>query len=196
MRSDKNQRTPRLAAHFCVSAVVVWMLLALATSCVPKYTFNGASIDYTKTKTIQIADFPIRSAYVWGPMGPMFNNALKDQFANHTKLQQVRRDGDLQIEGEITQYQQRNKSVSSEGYAAQTELSITVNVRFTNNVNLLLPHHAQPQRRAARAGGADGQGSDRPDIQCHRGQLVALLPTPPMYGSHHYLRIPPISTTS
>ena len=68
-------------------------------------------------------------------MGPMFNNALKDQFANHTKLQQVRRDGDLQIEGEITQYQQRNKSVSSEGYAAQTELSITVNVRFTNNVN-------------------------------------------------------------
>lgn len=135
MRSDKNQRTPRLAAHLCVSAVVVWMLLALATSCVPKYTLNGASIDYTKTKTIQIADFPIRSAYVWGPMGPMFNNALKDQFANHTKLQQVRRDGDLQIEGEITQYQQRNKSVSSEGYAAQTELSITVNVRFTNNVN-------------------------------------------------------------
>ena len=61
MRSDKNQRTPRLAAHLCVSAVVVWMLLALATSCVPKYTFNGASIDYTKTKTIQIADFPIRS---------------------------------------------------------------------------------------------------------------------------------------
>ena len=35
----------------------------------------------------------------------------------------------------ITQYSQRNKSVSSEGYSAQTELSITVNVRFTNNVN-------------------------------------------------------------
>lgn len=26
------------------------------------YKFNGASIDYTKTKTIQIADFPIRSS--------------------------------------------------------------------------------------------------------------------------------------
>lgn len=36
---------------------------------------------------------------------------------------------------EITQYQQRNKSVSSEGYSAQTELSMTVNVRFTNNTN-------------------------------------------------------------
>ena len=96
---------------------------------------DGASIDYSKTKTIQIADFPIRSSYVWGPMGPMFNNALKDQFANHTKLIQVKRNGDMKIEGEITQYSQRNKSVSSEGYSAQTELSITVNVRFTNNAN-------------------------------------------------------------
>jgi hypothetical protein len=97
------------------------------------YTFNGASIDYTKTKTIQIADFPIRSTYVWGPMASIFNNQLKDQYANHTKLIQVKRNGDLKIEGEITQYTQRNKSVSSEGYSAQVELSMTVNVRFTNN---------------------------------------------------------------
>jgi hypothetical protein len=60
---------------------------------------------------------------------------LKDEFANLTRLEQVRRDGDLKIEGEITQYQQRNKSVSAEGYSAQTELSMTVNVRFTNNAN-------------------------------------------------------------
>ena len=99
------------------------------------YKFNGASIDYTKTKTIQINDFPIRSSYVWGPMAAIFNNQLKDQYANHTKLTQVKRNGDLKIEGEITRYEQRNKSVSSEGYSAQTELSMTVNVRFTNNVS-------------------------------------------------------------
>ena len=97
------------------------------------YKFNGASIDYSQTKTIQIADFPIRASYVWGPMGPLFNNQLKDMYANHTKLQQVKRNGDLKVEGEITQYTQRNKSVSSEGYSAQVELSMTVNVRFTNN---------------------------------------------------------------
>lgn len=94
-----------------------------------------SSIDYTKVKTIQIADFPIRSSYVWGPMGPMFNNRLKEQFADHTKLSQVRRNGDLKIEGEITNYTQKNKSVSAEGYSAQTELAITVTVRFTNNTN-------------------------------------------------------------
>ena len=119
-------------------AIGCWLLevgcwLLAFSACSVSYKFNGASIDYSKTKTIQINDFPIRSNYVWGPMGPMFNNQLRDQFANHTKLQQVRRNGDLKIEGEITQYTQRNKSVSAEGYSAQTELSITVNVRFTNN---------------------------------------------------------------
>ena len=118
--------------------MVALAVAAVLTACSVSYKFNGASIDYTKTKTIQIADFPIRSAYVWGPMGPLFNNTLKDQFTSHTRLELVRRNGDLKLEGEITRYEQRNKAVSSEGYSAQTELSMTVNVRFTNNVD-----HAQ-----------------------------------------------------
>jgi len=125
----------RFAARAAM-AVVALMLLALmlTTSCSVSYKFNGASIDYATTKTIQIADFPIRSNYVWGPMAPMFNNELKDQYANHTRLIQVKRNGDLKLEGEIIKYEQRNKAVSSEGYSAQTELTMTVNVRFTNNV--------------------------------------------------------------
>jgi hypothetical protein len=47
----------------------------------------------------------------------------------------VKRNGDLKIEGEITRYEQRNKSVSAEGSSAMVELSMTVNVRFTNNAN-------------------------------------------------------------
>ena len=115
--------------------MLMGMLLLSLSACSISYSFNGASIDYSKTKTIQISDFPIRSNYVWGPMASIFNNQLKDQFANHTKLQQVKRNGDLKLEGEITRYEQRNKSVSAEGSSAQVELSITVNVRFTNNVN-------------------------------------------------------------
>ena len=109
--------------------------LAALVSCSVSYRFNGASIDYTKTKTIQIADFPIRSSYVWAPMASIFNNELKDIFANNTRLIQVKNNGDLKIEGEITQYSQRNKSVTAEGTSAQAELSMTVNVRFTNNAN-------------------------------------------------------------
>ena len=116
--------------------ILLACLLVLLASCSFKgYKFNGASVDYSKTKTIQIADFPIRSSYVWGPMGPLFNNRLKDQFADHTKLIQVKRNGDMKIEGELTQYTQCNKAVTCEGASAQTELSMTVNVRFTNTKN-------------------------------------------------------------
>ena len=78
------------------------LIVAAATiisACSVSYKFNGASIDYTKIKSITIADFPIRSAYVYGPMGPLFNNELKDQFMGHTRLSMVRRNGDLKLEG-------------------------------------------------------------------------------------------------
>ena len=110
------------------------LVAVIVSACSVSYKFNGASIDYTTTKPLQIAEFPIRSSYVWGPMGPLFNNELKDKFNSHTRLEQVKRNGDLKLEGEITRYEQRNKSVSSDGYSAMTELSMTVNVRFTNNV--------------------------------------------------------------
>ena len=124
----------RRIKQFGMTLCIAFACLML-TSCSVSYKFNGASINYDETKTIQIADFPIRASYVWGPMGPMFNNELKDIYANHTKLIQVKRNGDLKVEGEITQYSQRNKSVSSEGYSAQVELAMVVNVRFTNNAN-------------------------------------------------------------
>ena len=127
LTNNKNNGMKRLAAL----AVIVVTLV----SCSVSYRFNGASIDYNKTKTIQIADFPIRSSYVWGPMASIFNNELKDIFARNTRLIQVRNNGDMKIEGEITQYSQRNKAVTAEGTSAQAELSMTVNVRFTNNAN-------------------------------------------------------------
>ena len=131
IRSGAGRLSKAWLFHFFIFSFFHFFIL----SCTVSYKFNGSSIDYSKTKTIQISDFPIRSNYVWGPMGPIFNNQLKDQFANHTKLIQVKRNGDLRIDGEISRYEQRNKSVSSEGYSAQTELTMTVNVRFTNNAN-------------------------------------------------------------
>ena len=130
--SDRTlyRRIKQFGISLCIMACCL-----LLTGCSVSYKFNGASINYDETKTIQIADFPIRASYVWGPMAPMFNNELKDIYANHTKLIQVKRNGDLKVEGEITQYSQRNKAVSSEGYSSQVELAMTVNVRFTNNAN-------------------------------------------------------------
>lgn len=113
----------------------VWTICIMLVSCSISYKFNGASIDYNKTKTIQIDNFPIRSAYVWAPMQAIFQNKLTDLYASQTKLKQVRRNGDLQLSGEITGFDQYNKAISADGYSSQVQLKMTVNVRFVNNAN-------------------------------------------------------------
>lgn len=112
------------------------MLVALlAVSCTVSYKFTGASIDYTKVRTVSISPFQNRAAYQWAPMASMLDEAISDAFVQQTKLQQVARGGDLNLEGEITAYDQMNKSVSSDGYSSLVQLKMTVNVRFTNNTN-------------------------------------------------------------
>lgn len=110
-------------------------LLLLMSSCKVSYKFNGASINYDKTKTISIADFPIKSDYVYAPLATKFNDDLKDIFIRQTRLRLVPRSGDMSIEGEIIGYQQLNKAVKADGYASETELRITINVRFVNNAD-------------------------------------------------------------
>lgn len=113
--------------------VLIVLATLLISACTISYRFNGASIDYTTTKTIQIDNFPIRSAYVWGPMQSIFQNRLTDIFANQTKLRQVKKNGDLQMAGEIVAFDQYNKGISSDGYSSLVQLKMTVNVRFVNN---------------------------------------------------------------
>lgn len=113
--------------------VLIVLATLLISACTISYRFNGASIDYTTTKTIQIDNFPIRSAYVWGPMQSIFQNRLTDIFANQTKLRQVKKNGDLQLAGEIVAFDQYNKDISSDGYSSLVQLKMTVNVRFVNN---------------------------------------------------------------
>lgn len=114
---------------------VCLLCAALFAACTISYKFTGTSIDYSKIKTVSLDKFPIRSNYVWSPMEPMFYNTLSDAFAQKTKLTVLKRGGDLQLSGEIVEYSQTNKSVAADGYSAQTQLKITVNVRFVNNAN-------------------------------------------------------------
>lgn len=117
-----------------VISCLLMVLVAMLAACSISYKFSGTSIDYTKTKTISIDKFPIRANYVWSPMESMFYNSLSDAFAQKTKLTVLKRNGDLQLSGEITEYSQTNKSISSDGYSSMVQLKITVNVRFVNNI--------------------------------------------------------------
>lgn len=111
--------------------LLVLPLLLSVTGCV-SYRFTGTNINYNIVKTIRIDNIPNRAPYGWAPMEAMFNNKLQDLYANQTRLQLVKRGGDLQIAGEITGYDQYNKSISADGSSSQVQLKMTVNIRFSN----------------------------------------------------------------
>ncbi len=94
-----------------------------------------SSIDYSKVKTISIANFPNRAEYVYAPLAVQFNQELRDMFIQQTRLQVINSGGDLDIDGEITGYNQYNESVDASGYASKVKVTLTVNVRYTNNTN-------------------------------------------------------------
>lgn len=118
-----------------LSSYILFVML-MFVACTVSYKFNGSSINYDKVKTISFENFPNRSAaFVWGPMESMFNTKLQDKYMQQTRLRQQRQNGDLQLSGEITNYDAYNKGVGSDGYSTMAELKMTVNVRFVNNTN-------------------------------------------------------------
>lgn len=125
----------RLSVRFRRLCVIVAVLVSAlsVSSCMVTYKLNGASIDYAVIKTLSIETFANRAAYQWGPMAPMFNNTISDVYNKQTKLRQVKKDGDLQLSGEITAYDQINKSVSADGYSSMVQLKMTVKVKYRNN---------------------------------------------------------------
>jgi hypothetical protein len=117
-----------------ISWLLVLGLVFLMNSCTISYKFNGASIDYSTTKTISIADFTNVAALVYAPLSNNLSDGIRDLFQRQTRLEQVKRGGNLELEGEITGYTLTPMAVSADSYAAETKLTITVKVRFTNNV--------------------------------------------------------------
>ncbi|MBP5659673.1 MAG: LptE family protein [Paludibacteraceae bacterium] len=115
------------------------ILLLLATtvvimpSCLISYKFNGASIDYTKTKSISIADFPNNAALVNPNLSNALSEGIRDIYSRQTRLMMLPKNGDMELEGEIIDYTLTPMAISADTYAAETKLTLTIRVRFTNN---------------------------------------------------------------
>lgn len=111
------------------------LLLLLLSGCSIKYSLNGASIDYTKIRTVSIADFQNLAPTVYPPLAQRFTEDLKDRFQRQTRLRDIPTNGDLSIEGEIVGYDLSAEAVQENAFAAKTRLTLRINVRFTNKVN-------------------------------------------------------------
>ena len=108
--------------------------MAVATGCTVKYSLSGASIP-PDAKTFSVAYFPNNAPMVAPILCATLTDARVDKFSRSTRLQQVEDSGDFAFEGEITGYASTTASVSSNDYALQNRLTITVRVRFTNAVD-------------------------------------------------------------
>lgn len=107
----------------------------MLAGCTISYKFNGTVIDYTKVKTLAITDFTNQAAMVYAPLAITFNEQLKDKYTRQTRLELVERNGDLELEGEITGYDITPQSISANAVAAETRLTVRVRARYTNNTN-------------------------------------------------------------
>lgn len=117
------------------SILISLLFMLLLAGCSIKYSLNGASIDYTKIKTVSITDFQNLAPTVYPPLAQRFTEDLKDRFQRQTRLRDIPTNGDLSIEGEIVGYDLSAEAVQENAFAAKTRLTLRINVRFTNKVN-------------------------------------------------------------
>ena len=111
------------------------LLVMLVSACSISYKFNGASIDYTKVKSISIKDFPNQAPLVYPPLSQTFTEKVKDIYIRQTRLQIVPANGDLDLEGEIVGYELAPMAVREDAWASQTRLTVTIRVRYSNSTN-------------------------------------------------------------
>ncbi len=115
--------------------VIILSLIAvvIASSCTISYKFNGASIDYSKTKSISIHEFPNNAPLVYTPLTIQFNNELRNIYARQTRLQILEANGDIDLDGAITGYALTPLSIGANALASENRLSLTVRITVTDN---------------------------------------------------------------
>ena len=115
--------------------LLVLIFIVPIAGCTVSYTLNGASIDYTKVRTISVKDFPNQAPMVYPPFSQRFTEDLRDKYIRQTRLQMLSDGGDMDVEGEIINYDLTQMNVKEDAFASQSQLNVTVRVRFTNRSN-------------------------------------------------------------
>jgi len=108
--------------------------ILLLYGCKISYSFSGASIS-PAVKTISIQYFQNRASLVQTGLSQNLTDALIDKCKAQTNLSFVNDIGDVNFEGEITDYNTRPLTVSADAQAATNRFTITVKVKFTNAVD-------------------------------------------------------------
>jgi hypothetical protein len=112
-----------------IQYIIVFILSIVIQGC-SVYNFTGTGkID---AKTFQVNYFQNVAELVEPGIDRSLTLKLQDLIQNQTNLNLTPNDGDLLYEGEITEYRFAPMTATAEITAAQTRLTITVKLRFSN----------------------------------------------------------------
>jgi len=102
-------------------------------SCKVTYSFTGVTIN-PEIKTVSIQYFDNRAPLVQPQLSQVFTDALRDKIQGSTSLELVTGYGDVDFSGEIKNYETRPQAITGAETAALNRLSVTVRVKFSNEV--------------------------------------------------------------
>ena len=105
----------------------------IPSSCKISYSFTGANIS-PAVKTFSVYYFTNRSKLINPTLSQSYTEALREKIQRQTSLDEVQENGDLVYEGYIDGYEVRPMAIQAEDLAAQNRLTITVVLKYTNNV--------------------------------------------------------------
>jgi hypothetical protein len=128
--NKRNKRSLALTIQFLLLLATGAILL---TGCKIKYSFTGASIS-PEVKTISIQYFQNRANLVQPGLSQYITDALIDKCKAQTSLGITNSIGDVNFEGEITDYSTKPLTVAADAQAATNRFTISVKVKFTNSV--------------------------------------------------------------
>lgn len=104
----------------------------LMPSCKINYSFTGANLS-PEVKTFTVYYFPNRARLINPTLSQSFTEEMREKLTRQTSLDELSDSGDLEFEGQITGYEFRPMSIQKQDEPAQTRLTITINVKYTNN---------------------------------------------------------------
>jgi hypothetical protein len=107
--------------------------VTIIIGCKISYSFSGASIS-PQVKTVSIQYFQNRAPLVQPGLSQYITDALIDKCKAQTNLGFINGIGDVNFEGEISDYNTRPLTVAADARAAMNRFTIMAKVKFTNSV--------------------------------------------------------------
>jgi len=114
---------------------LVFLVLPLSFhDCKVTYSFTGTSLS-PNVKSFSVDYFPNHAGLVNATLSQTFTEALKEKLEKQTSLNMETKRGDLEFSGQITGYSTKPINIKEGDQSAQTRLTITVKVKYVNNLD-------------------------------------------------------------